>query len=168
MPQVGFLHEIEGVFDKEKMFSCVSASKNGEHSLDFWEVSYYRGKGGVQKIGQQGFEYTVFEEEEDGGMRKVIYGYPYLKHIIYLLPGYWEQYLGKMNESVCDQNLLQQESRKTWAIKFFPKNEPWKFIGCILLTVTYGKKGYRIWEKVTYIKKQEQMANPYRYLWEYR
>ena len=31
-------------------------------------------------------------------MREGIYAYPYLKHIIELWPGYWEEQLGEINE----------------------------------------------------------------------
>ena len=35
-------------------------------------------------------------------MRKGIYGYPSMRHIIDLLPGDWEDHLLKMNEVVCE------------------------------------------------------------------
>ena len=40
-------------------------------------------------IGQRGFGYKLFKEEEGGGDRKGLYGYPYLNHIIQLWPGDW-------------------------------------------------------------------------------
>ena len=38
-------------------------------------------------IGLRGFDYKLSEEEEGGGARKGLYGYPYLKHLIQLWPG---------------------------------------------------------------------------------
>ena len=40
-------------------------------------------------IGQHGFYYKLFEEEEDRGTRYGLYGYPYLEHLIQLCPGDW-------------------------------------------------------------------------------
>ena len=37
-------------------------------------------------------------------MRKVIDGYPYLKHLLKFWPGDWEYHLGKVNKLVCEQN----------------------------------------------------------------
>ena len=41
-------------------------------------------KGKYEAIGIRGFDYKLFEEEEVGGTREELYGYPYLKHIIQL------------------------------------------------------------------------------------
>ena len=40
-------------------------------------------------IGLRGFDYKLFEEEEGGGTREGLYGYPYFKHIIPLRTGDW-------------------------------------------------------------------------------
>ena len=42
-------------------------------------------------IGLHGFDYKLFEEDEGGGNREVLDGYPYLKHLIQLWPGDWLQ-----------------------------------------------------------------------------
>ena len=34
---------------------------------------------------------------------------------------------------------------KTWVARTFYKNDIKKYIGCIILTVTYGNEGYMIW-----------------------
>ena len=36
------------------------------------------------EIGLCGFDYKLFEEEEGGGTREGIIGYPYLKHLVQL------------------------------------------------------------------------------------
>ena len=40
-------------------------------------------KGDYKDIGLRGFDYKLFEEEEVGGTRKVLYGYPSLNHLIW-------------------------------------------------------------------------------------
>ena len=46
-------------------------------------------KDDYEAIGPHGFDYNVYEEYEGGGVREGLDGYPYLKHIIQLWPGYW-------------------------------------------------------------------------------
>ena len=50
-------------------------------------------------IGLYGFDYKLFEEEEGGGNREGLYGYPYLKHLIQLCPGDWANNMKNMNKS---------------------------------------------------------------------
>ena len=40
-------------------------------------------------IGLREFDYKLFEEDEGGGIREGLYGYPYLKHLVQLWPGDW-------------------------------------------------------------------------------
>ena len=40
-----------------------------------------------EAIGLHGLDYKLFEGEECGGTRKLLDGYPYLKHLIQLCPG---------------------------------------------------------------------------------
>ena len=53
-----------------------------------------------------GFDYELFEEEDSGGVQKLLDGYPYLKHIIQLWPGDWVKQMEKMNEVVGMKNRL--------------------------------------------------------------
>ena len=53
--------------------------------------------------------------------------------------------MGNINESPCDNNQHQPAYRKTQAITEFYKNGFWKFIGYILLLVTYDEKGCELW-----------------------
>ena len=55
-------------------------------------------------------------------MIKVIDSYPYLKHLIELWAGYWEELLGNINEFVREKNQHQQESEKAQAFRTFSRN----------------------------------------------
>ena len=52
--------------------------------------------------------------------------------------------MGNINESVRDNNIRQYEYRKIWDMRKFFKTDLWKYTGCILSEVTYGKKGCRL------------------------
>ena len=96
-------------------------------------------------IGLRGFYYKLFEEEEGGGFREGLEGYPYLKHLIQLWQGDWVNHMSKMNEVVDEHNRLDKCGGKRWLVWHFSNKEFWKYIGCIVLAVTYGKKGHIIW-----------------------
>ena len=68
----------------------------GDHIIK--EKEYHK------EIVLRGFDYNFFEEEEFGGVIKVIYEYAYLKHLIELCPGYQENNLGEINESVYENS----------------------------------------------------------------
>ena len=70
--------------------------------------------------------------------------YPYLKHIIELLPGYFEDQLGGINEWFFGGGIHQKETGNTRVVRKFSKNDFWKYIRYIILKFTYGKKGYRL------------------------
>ena len=57
-------------------------------------------------IGIHGFGYKLFEEDKGGGVQEVLYGYPYLKHIIQLWPGDLVDQMEKVNEEVVEKNRL--------------------------------------------------------------
>ena len=57
-----------------------------------------------KEIGLRGFDYSLFEKKEGGGKQEGLYGSPYLKHLIKLWPGDWEEQMEKMNEAVCMKN----------------------------------------------------------------
>ena len=50
------------------------------------------------------FDYKLFGEEDGGWVRKGIYGYQYLNHLIELGPGDWEKQLMKKNEVFHERN----------------------------------------------------------------
>ena len=57
-------------------------------------------------IGIRGFDYKLFEEEQGGGTRKVLDGYPYLKHLIQLWTGYLVRNMAKINIGVGMKNCV--------------------------------------------------------------
>ena len=50
-----------------------------------------------------------------------------------------------MNEAVGMKNWLDMSGGKKHMVRTFRRQEFWKCIGCIILEVTYGKKGYTLW-----------------------
>ena len=52
-------------------------------------------KEAYKEIGLCGFDYKLFEEEEGGGTREGLDGYPYFNHIIQLWPGDWVRQVEK-------------------------------------------------------------------------
>ena len=47
-------------------------------------------------IGLHGFNYKLFGVEEGGGIREVLYWYPYLKHLIQLWSVYCVNHMAKL------------------------------------------------------------------------
>ena len=47
-------------------------------------------------IGLRGLDYKLFGEEEVGGNKEGLDGYPYLKHLIQLWPGDWVKQMKKI------------------------------------------------------------------------
>ena len=95
-----------------------------------------------------GFYYKLFEEGEGGGTREGLDGYTYLKHLIQLWPGDWVKHMSKMNEEVGTKNRVTVGGGGKRIVRIFRRQEFWKCIGCILLTVTYGNKGNKIWSEL--------------------
>ena len=62
-------------------------------------------------------------------------------------PEDWAKQMEKMNESVGDKNRLDNSGGRKQLVCHFTNNKFWKFIGCILSSVTYGMKGHNIWRK---------------------
>ena len=59
-------------------------------------------------IGLCCFDYKLYEEEEGGGTRDKLNGYPYLKHIIKLWRGDWVKQMAKTNEAVGMKNRIDK------------------------------------------------------------
>ena len=96
-------------------------------------------------IGLCGFYYKLFEEEEGGGDRGGLYRYPYLKHIIQLLPGDWEKQMSKNKYAVGMKNCVMVGGGGTQIVSPFRRQELWKCIGFFLSAVSYRKKGHKLW-----------------------
>ena len=71
-----------------------------------------------------------------------------MKHLIQLCPVDWVRLMAKMNEAVCMKNNFTSNRGGKWSVRTFKRQKFWKFIGCILSPVTYGKKGHKIWSEV--------------------
>ena len=56
-----------------------------------------------------------------------------------------------MNLAVGENNCLDVYGGKIRLVHPFRRQEIWKFIGCIISAVTYGKKGHNIWGGVKYL-----------------
>ena len=54
----------------------------------------------------------------------------------------------KMNEAVCMNNCVTTNWGGKRLVRPFKRQQIWKCIGCILLEVTYRKKGHKIWSEV--------------------
>ena len=54
-----------------------------------------------------------------------------------------------MNEAVTMKNRVTLNGGGKRQVKIFTRQEFWKFIGCILSAVTYGKKGRKLWSEVS-------------------
>ena len=72
-------------------------------------------------------------------MQEGIYGYPCLKHLRELWLGDWIEQMSKTNEEVGERNQHQKAGGED-TIEENSSNEFWKYIWCILLSVTHGKK----------------------------
>ena len=88
----------------------------------------------------RGFGYKLFEEEEGGGIRELLYSYLYLMHLINLCLGYQVKYISKTNEAVGMNNRLDNYGGNKRLVHPLVRKIFWKCIGCILLIVTYVKK----------------------------
>ena len=102
-----------------------------------------------EAIGIHGFDYKLFEEEEGGGTRERLDGYPYLKHLIQLWPGDSDKQIVKMNEAVDMKNFVTVDRGGERMVRPFRRQELWKCIGCLLSEVTYGRKGHNIWSELS-------------------
>ena len=130
---------------KREFLVSVSHPKAG---AIFWTCVKYHiidEKQDYKVIGLQGFDNKIFEEEGGGGNRKGLGGYPYLKHIIQLWPGYWVQKVAKMNEAFFLKNCFTMYGGWRRLVCPFRRQQFSKCIGCVLSAFTYWKKGHKLW-----------------------
>ena len=81
----GGFQKIERVFDN--ILVKVTHMKGSNIVWTCVEDNIIWDKEDNREIGLCGFDYTLFEEKKDGGVREGINGYPYLKHLLELRPG---------------------------------------------------------------------------------
>ena len=72
-------------------------------------------------IGLHEFNYKLFEEDEGGGTREGLYGYPYLKHLVQLWPGDWVKHTKKTNEAVGMESCLNMDGGGKWLVRPFKR-----------------------------------------------
>ena len=86
-------------------------------------------------------------------MRKVIGGDIYLKHIIELWIGDWEEQPGNIHEPVRGQNEHQQESGNTQDIRKISKKCSGNVLGTFFWKLPTGRKDTGFGRKVTNLTK---------------
>ena len=64
----------------------------------------------------------------------------------------------KMNEAVGIKNRVTINGGGKRLVRNFKRQEFWKYIGCVLFSVTYGKKGHKLWSEIS--KRFGKMKNP--------
>ena len=57
-----------------------------------------------EEIGQRGFDFNVFDQDEEGFVREGFSEFPYLIMLIKLLNGYWMTQLKRMNQKLDEDN----------------------------------------------------------------
>ena len=119
----------------------VMHTKGGNTVLTCVKDNIIEEKEDHEAIGLHDFDYKLFEDEECGGIIEGLDGYNYLNHIIKLWTGYWVQHMAKRNLAVGENNSLDIYGGNKHLFYPFRRGEFWKFIGCIILEVTYGKRG---------------------------
>ena len=77
-----------------------------------------------------------------------LYGYHYLKNLIQLWPGDWVKQMEKINEAVGMKNCVTVGGGRKRILCPFIRQQFWKGIGCVILAVTYGKKGQKLWSEL--------------------
>ena len=95
-----------------------------------------------------GFDYKLFEGEEGEETREGLDGYPYFNHLTQLWPGYWVKQMAKINEAVGMKNCVTMGGGRKCIARTFRRQEFWKCIVCVLLSVTYGKKRHKVWSEL--------------------
>ena len=129
----------EGLIKRE-FFVSVSHPKGGAIVWTCMKYHTIDEKQDYKDIGLRGFDYKLFEEEGGGGNREGLDGYTYLKHIIQLGQDHWLNQIAKTNEAFGMNNYFTMEGGGRRLVRPFRRQQFWKYIGCILLAVTYEKK----------------------------
>ena len=75
---------------------------------------------------------NYFKKRKLGGIIQVLYGYPYLKHLIKSCPRDLSKHISKINETFDKSNHFDKLGGKRRLFWNFSKKEFWKRIGCII------------------------------------
>ena len=71
-----------------------------------------------------------------------------MKNLIKLWPGDWVKYIENTIEAVGMNNSVTVGGGGKHIVLPFRRQEFWKFIGCVLSSVTYGKKIHKLWSEL--------------------
>ena len=113
---------------KRELLVSVTHPKVGENIWTCVKYNIMDKKEDKEDIGLREFDYKLFEEYKDGGVRGRLDRYPYLNHLFQLWPGDLSKNMAKMNEAVGDKNCLDKSGRKKWIVYHFTRNKFWKCI----------------------------------------
>ena len=102
-----------------------------------------------EDIGLRGFDFNVFDQDEEGVVREGSSKFPYLLMLINLWPGNWKTQLKRMNQKLDEDNGKELNKGNVWCrkIRRFSRNEFWKNIGCLISAPNFGLGRSRLWEK---------------------
>ena len=103
---------------------------------------------GHEDIGLRGFDFNIFDEDEEGVVREGC-SELYLLMLIKLWPGDWISHLNRTNQKVNEENwkALNKGNIQYRKVCRFSSNEFWKNIGCLVSAPTFGLEGSRLWDK---------------------
>ena len=107
-----------------------------------------------EEIGLWGFDFNLFNEDEEGFVRKGSSEFPYLIMLIKIRPGNWKTLLKRMNQKVDEDNgeALGKVNVRYQKVCRFSNNEFRKTIGCLVSAPIFGLGRLRLWDKEEYIK----------------
>ena len=99
-----------------------------------------------EEIGLQGFDFNVFDKDEEGVVRKGSSELPYLLIFIKVCTGDCIIQLKMMNQKVGEDNekALNKVNVQYRKVCWFSSNEFWKNISCIVSDPTFGLGGSRL------------------------
>ena len=153
-----YVKEKEGLICREFLVS-VPHPEGGNIVCIYVKDHIIEEKEQYKAIRLRGFGYKLFEEEVGGGVREVLDGYPYLKHLLQLWLGYRVKQMAKMNEAVGMKNRLMVSGGKKRLVRPFNSQEFWKCISFILSAVTCGKKGHNFWSELPFFWVRSHQLN---------
>ena len=71
-----------------------------------------------------------------------------MNHLIQLWPGDWLNQISNMNEAVVIRNFFTIDREEKQLVHTLKRREFWECIGCVILSVTYGKKENKLWSEI--------------------
>ena len=99
-----------------------------------------------EEIGIRGFDFNVFDKDEEGVVRERSSEFPYLLILIKLWPGNRKTQLKKIYHRVEEETwkVLGKVNVRYRKVCRLSRNEFWKNIGCLVSAPTFGLGGSRL------------------------